>query len=289
MHRQLFVSSVFFKRTMVIDGTKIAKVILTRLARCPAPRGEFAAVLVGRDPSSLSFLRKKAEVAAKLGVKFRIHRFPARIKEAVLIGAVRRLSGDRSVSGVIIQLPLPRGIDRNRVLDAVLPDKDADCLSSVSLGRVARGTSVILPPAAGTVKEILFRQGAGRSPHAAIIGAGPLVGMPVAAWLLGAQACADLAVFRSGTRDLRRRLRDYDLVVSGAGAPALFALRDVRKGAIVIDFGYGRRDGRSSGDLAVPRSSAEARRAAYTPTPGGTGPILVAKLFENFYALGTSH
>lgn len=273
---------------MRIDGYHIAERILERLKRLPRPRAKFSAVLVGNDPSSRSFLERKAEVARELGIRFDLHAFPASANAVRVRAAVRRLSRSASVGGVVVQLPLPPHLSRQPILDAVAREKDVDCLSTSALGALATGMAGVMPPAVGTVEEILRTVPLPSRPlRAAVVGSGPLVGKPLSLWLWFQRQIADLTIFRSEARSLRRRLRDYDLIVSGAGQAGLFSAGDLKRGAVVIDFGYARRAGRMCGDFTPPRTAAEERRVTYTPAPGGAGPVLVAKLFENFYKLNS--
>lgn len=273
---------------MVIDGIAISRRILSRLAKRPCPRRSLAAVLVGDDPSSQNFVAQKARVARMLGIPFMYEKLSAAASEAEVVRRVRSLSRRARVEGVIIQLPLPARMSREHVLSALHPAQDVDCLTAPRFGAFAGGDAdALFPPVAGALKEILETLPEKRGMRAAIIGAGSLVGRPVAAWFARSASVAEWTVFGQSTALLRTCLSAYDLVVSGVGRPGLFQASDVRNGARVVDFGYARRRGALAGDFTPPaaRDEKRGRRIWYTPTPGGTGPVVVAKLFENFYRL----
>ncbi len=257
---------------MMIDGRAIARDIINGLKKRKAPKKALVAVFVGKNAASKSFLREKARIARELHISFRMRRLPGSVSSDALLAAVRRLNRDRKVGGIILQLPLPRKFKREDVTREVTGPKDVD-----ALGDAPR----VPAPAALVVQEILRRlRFRARGKRAVVVGRGPLVGGPVAAWL--APRVEELAVFHRNFWD-SRKLRRADIVVSGIGRPGILKGRDLKRGALLIDFGYGRKRGRSWGDFDFESCKRIARYL--TPTPGGTGPILVAKLFENFYRL----
>lgn len=171
----------------------------------------------------------------------------------------------------------PPHIDRQSILNAIPPKKDVDVLNERS------PKDEILPPAVGVVKTILgiMNKELGIM-NVIVIGAGLLVGRPVSSWL--ENKVAGLSVFDEFTKDLRNKLKDADIIISGVGKANLFGAEDLKNEALVIDFGYDFSGGRIHGDFS-PIIHDSKFLIHYTPTPGGTGPILVAKLFENFYKL----
>jgi 5,10-methylene-tetrahydrofolate dehydrogenase/methenyl tetrahydrofolate cyclohydrolase len=287
---------------MIIDGKKIANDIVERLAVRSKPRRFLAAVLVGDDPASISFLKQKEKTAQKLGVDFRLFQFPATVAKDVLRLAIKKMGNDPACGGIILQLPLPNREDELDVLSAISRVKDVDVLGKKALDAFRAGTNAILPPAVGVVSEILAisnipaseRRG---SPNGrqypiskfAIVGAGKLVGQPIAIWLTG--KAKEVIVLDKG--DDLNRLKDADVVISGTGVPGLIKPDMLKENALVIDFGYGERiagsgERRVSGDFdanVLEIENCKIAKLNHTPTPGGTGPILVAKLFENFYDL----
>lgn len=293
---------------MVINGKKIAEETLTELKKLPKPEKFLAAVLVGDDVASASFLKQKEKVAHELGVDFRIHRLAMSIDQDALRKEVLKIAQHQTCGGVVVQLPLPTHINRQYVLNAIPREKDVDVLGERALGAFYAGRNTVLPPAVGVVQKVL--QALDFEPEgkkAIVIGRGLLIGRPIAIWLMG--EVAELTVFNSTTQNLRGKLKDADIIVSGVGKAGLFSADDVKENAVVIDFGYARLpaqaggaegpDGKTivdprqsrekiHGDLYVSLSSSLSSSLAYTPTPGGTGPILVAQLFQNFFTLVAS-
>jgi methylenetetrahydrofolate dehydrogenase (NADP+)/methenyltetrahydrofolate cyclohydrolase len=181
-------------------------------------------------------------------------------------------------------------INRYYVLNAIPKEKDVDCLSETALGAFYTERGKIAPPSVATVEEILQREHRGlqskpdalRELKVVVIGAGFLIGKPVGFWLQN--RVAELVVLDANVKNIHDKLGDADIVIAGAGHAGLFGAHHLKEGAIVIDFGFNRSvEGKTVGDFDP--SSAEEKNIRYTKTPGGTGPVLVAKLFENFYKL----
>ncbi len=259
---------------MIIDGNEIAEKILKELKKRPIPQKEFAAVLVGDDQASLSFLKQKERTAESLGVKFKLYRFEESLAQSELINRIAKLSADEKVGGMIIQLPLPARYDRIAVLNAIGIEKDVDVLNGE--------TSKVLAPAAGALKKVLetikFNLA---DAQVAVVGSGLLIGRPIVDWLMG--QVRQLTVVNRGGYD-PQVIRTADLVVSGTGVPRLIRGEHIKYGSIVIDFGYGRDEADElAGD--VDAKSVQKVAGYLTPTPGGMGPIVVAQLFWNFYHL----
>ncbi|TSC83067.1 MAG: methylenetetrahydrofolate dehydrogenase (NADP+) / methenyltetrahydrofolate cyclohydrolase [Parcubacteria group bacterium Gr01-1014_19] len=259
---------------MVIDGKKIAGQIIAELKKQLAPQKELAAILVGENPASASFLRQKEKIAKDLGVNFQLHNLRADLSQGELIVELGKLISSDQVGGFILQLPLPEKYDRDEVLAALPSEKDVDALTG-------RGKAV--PPAVLAVQDVLKEVRFSLADKVVgVVGRGLLVGRPIAEWLSG--QCREVIIFHTKT-DLSR-IADCDLVISGAGKAGLIKPDMLKPGAGLIDFGFDMVDGKVRGDfdpasLVVSRSSV----SFYTPTPGGTGPILVAELFKNFYTL----
>lgn len=270
---------------MIIDGNAIAKDIIERLRALPKSGKFFGAALVGDDAASLNFLKQKERVARELGIEFRLHQLPRDITTDALRAEIGRLAEPKTCGGFIVQLPLPETVNRYYVLNAIPKEKDVDCLSEPALGAFYTGRGRIAPPSVATVEEILKDDHRDlRALKAVVIGAGFLIGKPVAFWLQN--RVAELVVLDADVRDVRGKLADADIVVCGAGHAGLFGAADVKPGALVIDFGFNHgADGKIAGDFNP--ADADERGVHYTKTPGGTGPALVAKLFENFCTLNS--
>ncbi len=286
---------------MMIDGQAIAREIVDRLKEGVAggqkPKKFFGAVLVGGDAASVNFLKQKEKIAKELGIEFRLYQLPASITTDALRAKIGRLASPKACGGFIVQLPLPETISRYYVLNAIPKEKDVDCLGEPALGAFYTERGKIAPPSVATVEEVLQREhrdfsdkpGALRKLKAVVIGAGFLIGKPVGFWLQN--RVAELVVLDVSVKNVSEKLGDADIVIAGAGHAGLFSAQHVKAGAVVIDFGFNRSaDGKIIGDFDPIGSdgiTAEERNIHYTKTPGGTGPILVAKLFENFFALNS--
>lgn len=281
--------------TQIIDGRAIADQVLAEIAtRITALRARgvtpgLAAVLVGDDPASASYVRGKAKAAAAAGIDAQTARRAAGVTEDELLSLVEDLNNDPLVHGIIIQLPLPPHIDAARVTGAVLPAKDADGLHPYNLGLLMRGEGGLLPATPSGVQQLLTRSGhdpAGK--HVVIAGRSNLVGKPLANMLMqkAAGANATVTVCHTGTPDLARYTRQADILVAAIGRPGAITAAMVRPGTVVIDVGVNRVDDASKragyrlvGDVDYDAVAAIA--GAITPVPGGAGPMTVAMLLVN--------
>jgi len=264
----------------IIDGKKIAAEILAKLKSRPAPKKFLAVILIGDDAASASFVKQKEKTAKELGADFRLYKFPADINNDELREEVRKIAEHQTCGGVIVQLPLPEHVNAQYVLNAIPREKDLDVLGERALGAFYASRNPVLPPAVGAVGEILrIMNNELRIMKVAVVGLGPLIGKPVSMWLM--RKVAGLYLLHRGS-DFSL-LKNADLVISGVGEAGIVKPEMLKPGAGVIDFGY---DG-NRGDFDSSPSSSLSLLAFYTPTPGGTGPILVAKVFENFYALNS--
>jgi methylenetetrahydrofolate dehydrogenase (NADP+)/methenyltetrahydrofolate cyclohydrolase len=269
---------------MIIDGKAIANDIIERLKAMPKPEKFFGAVLVGDDSASINFLKQKEKIAKELGIEFRLYQLPATLTTDELRAEIGRLAAPKNCGGFIVQLPLPENINRYYILNAIPKDKDVDCLSEATLGAFYTERGKIAPPSVGTVEEIFKLEHRNlRDLKAVMVGAGFLIGKPVGFWLQN--RIAELVVLDIHVKDISERLNDADIIISGTGQAHLFATDNLKEGSVVIDFGYSKIDGKTAGDFDP--AGAEEKNIHYTKTPGGTGPILVAKLFENFYTLSS--
>ncbi len=249
---------------MLIDGKRIASELIAELKSKFKPEQFLAAVVVGEDNATASFVKQKENVARELGVDFRVARFPASVAESHVRKEIAALGANEKCGGIILQLPLPANFDRETLISRIPAEKDVDAL----------GGDLVLSPAVGVVQEILKREKKEiEKLCVAVVGIGFLIGQPISKWLEG--KCAEL--YKLDIEDDLGILREADVVMSGAGKAGLIKSDMLKNNALVVDFGYS--GGRGDFDQAG------VDNISYTPTPGGTGPILVAKLFENFYKL----
>jgi len=265
---------------MIIDGKKIASEIIGELKKKNKPEKFMAAILVGNDDISANFINQKKKTAEELGIDFRLYNFLETLNNDELREEVRKIAEHGTCGGVIVQLPLPEHINKNYILNVIPREKDVDVIGERALGAFYAGRNPVLPPAVGVVKEILeSRIQNPESKIVAVVGLGFLIGKPVSVWLMDKtkeimllDKFSDLSV-----------IKNADVIICGTGQAGLIKPEILKDGAGVIDFGYSMQNGKISGDLDA--SGDLSKLSFYTPTPGGTGPILVAKLFENFYAL----
>jgi len=257
----------------LIDGKKIAADIVAELKKRPVPVKKLIGILVGDDKASLSFLKQKEKTAEQLGVHFELKKFSDRLTQKELEGEVRSISANEEVGGIIVQLPLSKKYERTSILNAIGIEKDVDVLNGENAS--------ILAPAAGALKRILEEIEFNLSgKKAVVVGPGLLIGRPIATWLM--DKVIKLTVLGKTKLDTPS-LQEADLVVSGTGQAKLIRGQHIKPGAVVIDFGYGSIAGELTGDIDLKSVSEVADYV--TPTPGGTGPIVVAQLFVNFFDL----
>ncbi len=268
----------------LIDGKSIAKKIEQETASRVAAlkqRGQtptLAVILVGDDKPSHTYVRKKGEAAEKAGMNFDLRTLPGSLTTEDVVSEIQNVQSNPNLSGLIVQLPLPNHIDTNQVLDTIEPEVDIDCLTSTNLGRMVMGTELVVPPTPGAVMSILEDLQVDLvGKNVTIIGAGSLVGKPLAVLLINARA--SVTVCNSRTRDTREKCLAADIIVTGVGKKDVLRGDMVRDGAIVIDTGVDFVGGKMYGDVNVEEVLQKA--AHLTPTPGGVGPITVARLLLN--------
>lgn len=270
---------------MIIDGKRIAADVIADLKLFPRPKKILVAIVARTDAATVSFIREKERVARELGIDFRIYQCSGSVSTDEVLGTVRAYAADPGCGGIIVQLPLPPQVNRTEVLAALPLEKDVDAIGAAAVRAEKTGASRILPPAVGVVEKILTTHNLQPTTlSAAVLGAkGFLVGVPVSDWLEG--KVASLAHIDIG--DDHSPIKNADLIVSATGQSGILKPAELKNGAVVIDFGYSKKvDGNIIGDLDTsPTQSPNLQHIQFTPTPGGTGPILVAQLFENFYTL----
>ena len=274
---------------VVMDGKALAAEIKQALRkRCAAlsrpPR--LAVVLVGDDPASAVYVRNKEQDCDQCGISCADHRLPADTSQQELLALVAELNRDKTVDGILVQLPLPAHLDAGQVLRAIAPAKDVDAFHPENVGLLHLGQPRYLPCTPAGIMALLKKYGidpVGR--HCVVVGRSNIVGKPMAALLL--QADATVTVCHSRTPDLHEQCLRADILVSAAGRRGLITADMVKEGAVVVDVAMNRApDGKLCGDVDY---AAVAEKAGYiTPVPGGVGPMTRAMLMENTYraALG---
>ena len=271
----------------IIDGNAIAAQLCARLAdevaslRADGHSLALAVILVGDDPASAVYVRRKVERATEVGIRSIERRLPALVTEADLVGVIEELNDDASVTGILLQLPLPKHIDTGRILDLIVPEKDVDGFHPMNMGRLANGTGGIIPcTPLGCMLLLETVVDDFRGKHAVVIGRSNIVGKPMSLLLLE-RGCT-VVMTHSQTHALPEIVREADIVIAAVGRPEMVKGDWIKPGAVVIDVGINRveRDGsrRLVGDVEF---AAMAHVGAVTPVPGGVGPMTIACLLAN--------
>ncbi|MBI2370199.1 MAG: bifunctional methylenetetrahydrofolate dehydrogenase/methenyltetrahydrofolate cyclohydrolase FolD [Deltaproteobacteria bacterium] len=269
----------------ILEGQALAKQVRAEVAAGVAqfvsrhgfPPG-LAFILVGDDPSSHIYVRTKEKVCGEVGIRSEQYLLPAETSQAEVSALVGRLNRDPRVHGVLIQLPLPAQLNSTELLEAVSPEKDVDGFHPTNVGRLVEGRPRFEPCTPLGIIRMLEHYGVTiQGSHAVVVGRSNIVGKPVALMLLHRHATVTICHTR--TRDLPDVTRRGDILVAAAGRPGLVKGEMIREGAVVIDVGVNRVDGKLVGDVEF--ASAEPRAAAISPVPGGVGPMTVAMLMAN--------
>ncbi len=276
----------------IIDGKAYSEGLRARIAAAVgdlAGRGVtpgLAVVLVGEDPASQIYVRNKAKQTAEVGMRSFEHKLPASTGEAELLGLVARLNADPAVDGILVQLPLPKQIDTQKVIEAIDPAKDVDGFHPINAGRLMTGVpGLVSCTPLGCLLLIRSVRGDLAGLDAVVVGRSNIVGKPMAQLLIG-QSCT-VTVAHSRTRDLADVCRRADILVAAVGRPEMVRGDWIKPGAIVIDVGINRvpnpaaGEGKTRvvGDVAYGEAAKVA--SAITPVPGGVGPMTIACLLRN--------
>jgi methylenetetrahydrofolate dehydrogenase (NADP+)/methenyltetrahydrofolate cyclohydrolase len=274
----------------IIDGSAIAKAIRAEIADAVAAMTigglappHLGVVLCGDDPASATYVRNKGRAAERAGIRFTLHTPGGDSSTAEIVELCARMAADPEIDGMLVQLPLPRQINADAVLEAVPADRDADGFHPLNLGRLAAGAAArVLPGTPLGCMELLRRSGVPiAGSRAVVVGRSVIVGRPLALLLINADAT--VTVCHSKTRDLAAVCREADILVAAIGRPGMITAEYVKPGAAVIDVGTTPRDGKLVGD--VDRPSVEPVAGWLTPVPGGVGPMTIAMLLRNTLAL----
>jgi len=236
-------------------------------------------ILVGDDPASQIYVRNKKRAADEVGIATRDFLFPGGCSQAELLETIRKINADPTIHGILLQLPLPKGMDEDEAVATIAPEKDADGLHPMSLGNLLGGKPSAVPCTPAGCIEILDHYGIPiEGAEAVVVGRSRLVGKPLAQLLLARNATVTMCHTR--TRDLAAHCRRADILCVAAGRPRMITGDMVKEGAVIIDVGVNRLDtGKLAGDVDFDSVSTRAR--AITPVPGGVGPMTIAMLMKN--------
>jgi methylenetetrahydrofolate dehydrogenase (NADP+)/methenyltetrahydrofolate cyclohydrolase len=272
--------------TEIIDGNKIAQEVRHSVRKEALDFKEktgivpgLAVILVGEDPASQVYVGRKAKACAEVGFFSREYKLSADTSEAKLLKIISELNADKLIHGILVQLPLPKHIQADKIIAAIDPQKDVDGLHPYNIGSLVSGTPLFVPCTPRGIMELISRTGielAGK--EAVVVGRSNLVGKPIALLLLAQHAT--VTICHSRTKDLPAVTRRADVLIAAVGKTEMIKANMIKEGAVVIDVGVNRlASGKLVGDVAF---NEVAPQASYiTPVPGGVGPMTIAMLMKN--------
>ena len=270
---------------MIIDGKKIAEKLRVELKKKII---EFKAtyksvpgltvILIGEDPASKIYVKNKQKYAKDIGINSEVIKYPDSIDEKTVLEKISELNKDKKISGILVQLPLPKHINKKKIIDAILPEKDVDGFHPVNVGNLSSGYESKVPcTPLGCILLLREVEKDLKGKHAVIIGRSNLNGKPMAQLLLK-ENCT-VTITHSKTKDLKNECKRADIIVTAVGQPKLVKGDWVKKGAIVIDVGINKTANGLEGDVDFGEVSKVVK--AITPVPGGVGPMTIACLLSN--------
>lgn len=269
----------------IIDGKQIAEQVISQVeARVKTLKEQgvtpgLTVILVGEDPASQTYVASKERTSERLGMTSNVIKKPVTITEEELLTLIHQLNEDTTVDGILLQLPLPDHIDENKVLQAILPEKDVDGFHPVNVGKLMLGQDGFIPCTPfGVIQLLDYSSISIEGKHAVIVGRSNIVGKPMGQLLLNRHATVTYT--HSRTKNLEQFTKQADLLIVATGQPQMITKDHIKPGATVIDVGIHRNsDGRLSGDVDF--ASASEVAGYITPVPGGVGPMTIAMLMEN--------
>ena len=270
---------------MIIDGKKTAaelreelKKKITELKSTYNAVPGLTVILVGEDPPSKIYVKNKEKFAKEVGINSEVIRYPEKVEEKVLLNKIKELNNDKKVSGILVQLPLPKHIDKRKVIETILPSKDVDGFHPMNVGNLSSGYNSSIPCTPLGCYLLLKKVEKNLSgKHAVMIGRSNLNGKPMTQLLLKENCTVTIA--HSKTKDLKAECNRADIIIAAVGKPKLVKGDRVKKGTIVIDVGINKTDSGLVGDVDFDPVSKVAK--AITPVPGGVGPMTIACLLSN--------
>jgi len=273
----------------IINGRKIAKEINEQLKENVEKfyqknkiYPKLSVIIVGDDPASLFYVKMMAKTCEKVSIHFEKHDLSAEISEEELLGIIDNLNKDVSVSGIIVQLPLPKHINQEKIQESVNPIKDVDCFNPINMGKLALANPEFFPCTPYAVYEIMKRENIiAEGKHTVIVGRSNIVGRPLALILLQKEkyANATITICHSRTKNLANFTRQADILIAAVGRAEIIHKDMVKEGAVIIDVGTNEVDGKLTGDVAY--DEVMEKVSAITPVPGGVGPVTNVMLMKN--------
>lgn len=279
----------------IIDGNKVAEDMRAELKEEVAKLKKqgivpgLGVILVGQDPASQSYVTAKERACEEIGIYSDDNRLPAETSQEDLMVVVERMNNDPKINGILVQLPLPKGLNEAEVLLAIDPDKDVDGFHPMNVGKMVVGEEAFLPCTPHGVIQLLLRSGVKiESAHIVIVGRSNIVGKPLANMLIqkNAKGNATVTVCHTRTKDLAHHTRQADIVIAAAGKPNTITADMVKEGVVVIDVGVNRVEDatkkkgyRLVGDVDF--EAVKEKASLITPVPGGVGPMTITMLLYN--------
>lgn len=278
----------------ILDGKKLAARLRGEIASGVAAftektgrRPALAVILAGDDPASVSYVTAKEKACEEAGIVSREIRLPANVSEAELVSIVRDLNEDDAIDGILVQLPLPKGLSDKAVIDAIAPEKDVDGFTPVNVGRMAIGEEAFIPCTPHGILKLIEESGTPtRGKRAVVVGRSNIVGKPVSLLLAAKGVDATVTMCHSATENLASITREADILVVATGRPGTVTGDMVKPGAVVIDVGVNRipdetrpKGFRLAGDCDF--DGCRQTAGAITPVPGGVGPMTITMLLWN--------
>ncbi|MBT5862901.1 MAG: bifunctional methylenetetrahydrofolate dehydrogenase/methenyltetrahydrofolate cyclohydrolase [Gammaproteobacteria bacterium] len=269
----------------VISGREVAETILTTDLKNKVLelnkkniKPKLIVMLVGDMKASASYVAQKEKFAVKAGIESNVMRFEANVTEKEILSQIDNINNDKSIHGVIVQLPLPDHISVTKVLNRIDPSKDVDGFTPTNVGKLFLGEETLVSCTPKGIMQMLASTGTDLSgKNVTVVGRSNIVGKPVA--ILCLQQNATVTMCHSRTKDLNSKLADADVIIVAVGIPKFINGDQIPKGSIVIDVGIHNIDGKLCGDVDF--DSASQKASAITPVPGGVGPMTVCALIEN--------
>lgn len=269
----------------ILDGKQIAKEYRQRLKnQVNDLKGhgftpKLSVMLVGNDGASQSYVKSKKKAAEKIGMISEIIHLDESTSEEVVLSELNRLNNDDTVSGILVQVPLPKQVSEQKVLEAINPEKDVDGFHPINIGKLYIDEQTFVPCTPLGIMEILKHADINlEGKNAVVIGRSHIVGQPVSKLLL--QANATVTILHSRTKNMNAHLKQADVIVSAVGQPGLVTKENVKKGAVIIDVGNTPdENGKLKGDVAYDEVKEIA--SAITPVPGGVGPLTITMVLNN--------
>lgn len=272
--------------TTILDGKKLSAKIIEEVTEKVAKldkKPHLVVLLVGEDPASELYVGMKEKTALKIGLKSTVLRYPQDTSEEIILNKIAELNNDDGVTAILVQVPLPKHISEQKVIQAVAPNKDVDGFTTENIGRISIGLEPHAYPCTplGIIKILEEYKIKTEGKHAVVVGRSNILGKPVAQMLLNKNAT--VTICHSRTKNLSEITKTADILVAAVGKPKMITKKMVKPDCVVIDAGTSKVEGKTVGDVNFEDVSAST--AYITPVPGGVGPMTIACLMQNTYEL----